>query len=223
MQISTTPLLRAPLDWFWALIDRALRSRLAVPLFFLLLVEGIRRDTRAIQAFRLSTPVQPRLVSWLSEGKKRISLAEGFVPVKKIRHSSNQREPDADQFIVDAIREGGDSLASFLAGQELNTSKPYWTAAHSRERVAAINVLLQAEPETIVIWVAPTDDGQVEVVDGNHRLRVAQIRGLTEMKVIFFVNVPSIDWATPRLIFLNRLIDRDKPQTLQSLLKTNRL
>ena len=196
--------------WFWRLVDSALKSRLATPLFFMLFAEEIRRDTLAIQAFRLSTPVQPRLVRGLSEGKKRIYLAEGFVPVIKIRHSSNQREPDANQFIVDTIREGGGALASFLAGQELNASKPYWTPAYSRERVAAINVLLRAEPETFLIWVAPTDDGTVEVVDGNHRLRVAQIRGLTEIRVIFFLNVPSIDWKAPRSIFLNRLIDCPK-------------
>ncbi len=208
MQVSTTPFLKVPLDWFWALIDRALRSRLAVPLFFLLAVEEVRRDKRAIQAFRLSTTVQPRLVNGVSTGKKRISLAEGFVPVVRIRHSSNQRGPDADQLIVDAILEGGDSLDSFLARQELCPSKPYWTAAHSRERVAAINVLLEADPESLVIWVTPTDDGEVEVIDGNHRLRFAQIRGATEMKVVFFLNDTSIDWGAPRSFFLNRLADR---------------
>jgi len=201
---------RAPLDWFWALSDRALRTRLAVPLFFLLLVEEIRRDTGAIQPFRLSTPVRPRLVNGLSEGKKRISLAEGFAPVAGIRHTSTQSGPNADQRIVDAILEGRDALDSFLARQELDPSKPYWTAAYSRERVAATHVLLRADAESLAISVTPTDNGQIEVIDGNHRLRLAQIRGLTEMKVIFFLNIPSIDWKAPRSIFLNRLVDRRK-------------
>ena len=202
--------MRVPLDWFWTLIDRALRTRLAVPIFFLLLAKEISRDTRAIQAFRLSTPVQPRLVNGLSEGKKRISLGEGFLPLARIRHSSTQRAPDADQFLVDAILEGGDAVDSFLACQELDPSKPYWTAAYSRQRVAAINVLRQADPESFVIWVTPADNGLFEVIDGNHRLRLAQIWGLTDMKVIFFLNIPSIDWNAPRSIFLNRLIDCPK-------------
>ena len=196
-----------PLDWFWALIDRFLRTRLGRPLFFYLLVEEIQRDIRAIQAFRLSTQVWPRLVNGLREEKKRISLAEGFVPVVGIRNSSTQSGPNADQLIVDAILEGGDALGSFLARQELDASKPYWTAAYSNERVAAINVLRRVDPKSFVIWVTPADNGEVEVIDGNHRLRLVQISGLTEMKVIFFLNVPSIDWRAPRSIFLNRLVN----------------
>ena len=199
-----------PLDLFWALIDRALRTRLAHPFFFLLLVEEIQRDIRAIQAFRLSTQVRPRLVNGLREGRKRISLAEGFVPVAGIRNTSTQSGPNADQLIVDAILEGRDALGSFLARQELDPSKPYWTAAYSNERVAATNVLSRVDPKSFVIWVTPADNGEVEVIDGNHRLRLAQISGLTEIKVIFFLNIPSIDWKAPRSIFLNRLVDRRK-------------
>jgi hypothetical protein len=181
----------------WSLVDHVLRTRLARPLFFFLLRSEIRRDKRAIQAVNPSKEVRPRLVIGLGETKGRISLGEGFVPVSRIRHSASHRNPDAPQFLIDAILDGDDSLESFLALQESSLSWPYWTAETWRQRVAAIRVLLQVDPERFEIWVAPTGDGHFEVLDGNHRLRLARIRGLIEMKVIFFLNIPSIDWTAP--------------------------
>jgi hypothetical protein len=194
----------------WSLVDHVLRSRLAQPSFFFLLRSEIRRDKRAIQAVNPSKKVRPRLVIGLSETKRRICLGEGFAPVSRIRHSPSVRNPDAPQFLIDAILDGDDSLESFLALKESGLSTPVWTAETSRQRVAAIRVLLQVDPERFEIWVTSTGDGHFEVLDGNHRLRLARIRGLIEMKVIFFLKSPTIDWTAPRSIFLNRLIDRRK-------------
>jgi hypothetical protein len=195
---------------FWVLINHALRTRPASSLFFLLLRSEIRRSTRAIKAVDPSIVAKPILVTGLSETKRRIYLGEGFVPVSRVRHTSNQRDLDAPQFLIDAILEGGDALESFLTRQESNPCKPYWTTEYSKQRLASTRALQQIDPQNFVIWVAPTDNGHFEVIDGNHRLRLAYIRGLIEIKVIFFLNSPSIDWANPRSFFLNRLIDLRK-------------
>jgi hypothetical protein len=176
----------------------------------MLLGSEIRHCRNAIEAVSQSTVVTPRIVNGLGESKKRISLGEGFVPVSRIRHSPGLGEPDATQFLIDAILEGPDATRSFLS-----RSMPNETAAQGAKRVAVVKNLMQADPEGFIIWVAPTDDLQFEVLDGNHRLRLAQIWNLKEMKVTFFVNIPSLDWSRPSSFFLGRLVDSRK-STLRS-------
>jgi hypothetical protein len=190
----------------WVRVDYALRTRFASHLFFILLRREIRHYRNAIKAVRPSTAVRPRLVPAVNETRRRISLGEGLVPVSIMRNSFSQRDTDADQFLIDAILEGGDGLESFLTRQELNPSKPRWTPDYSKERVAVIRTLLHADAEDFVIWVMPTDDGHFCIIDCNHRFRLAQIRRLRVMKVIFFLPIPSIDWSKPRSFFLDRLI-----------------
>ena len=189
----------------WGVVDGFLRTRPAHLLFFALLSSEIRRSARAIKFVSPSTQTKPRLVMGLSENKRRISLGEGRVPISLIKHNHTRRTRAADQLIVDAFLESRDALELFLHQQESNRSKPYWDVEYSQLRVGTVERLLQVNTQDFVIWVIPSENGYFEVIDGDHRLRIARIRGLEEIRVVFFLAVPSIDWGSPKSTFLTRL------------------
>jgi hypothetical protein len=204
--------------WFWRFVDRALRTRAAAPWFFVLYRSEI---SSALDSLRAAFPLlvltrrlkrTPNFKHHINRNRSRLCIsAETRFAVSEIQFDHDRRNPDADQFLVDAVRLGGKPLRDFLSRQETNPAKPYWTPEYSKSRVAAVKALLRANPRDFVISVGLTDKKEVLIIDGHHRLRVAQLRGVGEITVVFGVRgIPTIDWDNPRTFFLGRLDKKKK-------------
>ena len=198
----------------WDLVDRALRARPARLLFIVLFLPEILECRRAIKKVSPTTVITPRIVNGHGEWKKRICLGTGKIATALIRHNHTRRGPDADQLIVDATNESADTFQSFSLRQQANHAKPYWTEDYGAQRAVIAKQLMEVPTEHFVIWVTPDTDGSFEVIDGDHRLRIAEIRGDNEMNVMFFIKGFSIDWNKPSGVFLGKFLDRKRQHSL---------
>jgi len=209
---------------FWSLIDAALRTPTARPLFFLLFRKEIRAARKVMQTMAPSVKFKPRLYQAHSDEKhyprrrQKIVVSDVvYRPISTAHFRPERRDVEADQFLVDAILAGGQSLKAFLSRQEANPGKPYWTTEYSRERIGQVKSLLEANPAEFVLTVFPDEKGRLIILDGHHRLRTAQVKGLNNVSAVFGVpGVPTIDWDNPRQVFLSRLVDKN------TSLKSNR-
>jgi ParB-like nuclease domain len=198
------------------LIDYGLRTKVLSPLFFLLFLREIRAALKVTQLMAVPIETKPRL-NWSPHDtrhhprrRRRIVISDVvIVPISTIRFHPERRDADADQLLVDEVLARGQSLKAFLSRQEANPTKHYWTGEYSKDRVGAIENLLEANPAEFVLTVFPEDTGRFIVLDGHHRLRIAQLKGLSEVHVVIGVpGVPTIDWDNPSSVFLSRLIDK---------------
>ncbi len=193
-----------------------LRSRAASPLFFLLNQSEVSKASKLIKAVFPSVVQKRQLQGAPSfkadypRNRRRLALTPQIrLNVAAIQFNPDRRDVRSDQFLVDAFLSGGKTLREFLARQESDATKPYWTPEYSRARVSAVKSLLTAPPENFVILVGLTDQEDLIVLDGHHRVRVAQLGGCAEIAAVLGIpGVPTVDWDNPRLFFLNKLINQ---------------
>ena len=177
-----------------------------------------------MQTMAPSVKFSPRL-AWVHSNtkhyllsRKRIVVSDVVsVSISTVNFDQRRRDVDADQFLVDEVLAGGQSLEAFISRQEANPAKSYWTTEYSEERIRRIKQLLETNPAEFVLSVFPDEKGRLIALDGHHRLRISQLKGLNNVAVVFGVpGVPTIDWDNPSQVFLSRLIDSN------TSLKSNR-
>lgn len=190
-----------------ASLDIVLRWRIAWPIWVLLFWRDISPELKVLRESFPGLPFQICLVEARWGERRRIVLTRAFtVSLAEVLESPGRRSGDkADQLLVDAVLSGGYDLEKFLASQERDPTKPYWTQDYSRIRVRAVEELLAADPREFRIAVHPGRFGLWEVADGHHRLRICQLRGLEKISVVASCSAQTIDFRNPSKTLLKQV------------------
>ena len=190
-----------------ASLDIVLRWRIAWPIWVLLFWRDIVPELKVLRESFPGLPFQISLVDARWGERRRIVLTRPFtVSLAEVLESPGRRSADkADQSLVDAVLSGGYDLEEFLASQERDPTKPYWTQGYSRIRVRAVEELFAADPRAFRIAVHPGRFGPWEVADGHHRLRICQLGGLEKVSVVVSCSAESIDFRNPSKTLLKQV------------------
>lgn len=188
-------------------LDIVLRWRMAWPVWVWLFWGDIKRDLKVLRESFPGLPFHISIAEARWGERRRIVLTQAFtVSLAEVLESPGRRSGDkADQSLVDAVLSGGYDLEKFLAVQERDPSKPYWTHDYSKIRVRAVEKLLAADPRAFRIVVYCRKFGLWEVADGHHRLRICQVRGLEEVSVVVGCSAESIDFRNPSKTLVKQL------------------